>query len=335
MKLGSLREGGRDGMLVVVSRDLTRALVAGDVAPTMQAALDGWDRTAPELEAIYRALNDDGGLGFALAPAMLGAPLPRAYQWLDSSAYVHHIELVRKARGAEMPPSFWTDPVMYQGGSDSFLGPTDPIPVADAAWGADFEAEVAAIVGDVPMGATVAQATAAIRLFVLVNDVSLRNLIPAELAKGFGFIHSKPSSALSPVAVTPDEFGPAWDGARIHLPLEVRLNDDLFGRPDAGTDMTFTYAELIAHAARTRRLTAGSLVGAGTVSNRDTATGSCCIAERRMLETIATGAATTPFLRDGDRVRIEMPSVEGQSIFGAIEQRVMVGRPGGGSLPGE
>ncbi len=323
MKLGSLRSGGRDGTLVVVARDLSRALTVPEVAATMQGALDNWAAAEGALQATYAALNDNERLGFALAPTMLGPPLPRAYQWLDSSAYVHHIELVRKARGAAMPPSFWTDPVMYQGGSDSFLGPTDPIPAGPEDWGCDFEAEIAAIVDDVPMGATVAQATAAIRLFVLVNDVSLRGLIPAELAKGFGFVHSKPSSALSPVVVTPDEFGAAWDGARIHRPLEVRLNGDVFGSPNAGTDMTFSYAELIAYAARTRRLTAGSLVGAGTVSNRDTATGSCCIAERRMLETIATGTAATPYLRPGDRVRIEMATGDGRSIFGAIEQDVV------------
>lgn len=323
MKLGSLRAGGRDGTLVVVSRDLRRALTVPEVAPTLQAALDGWATAEAALAATYDALNDNPGLGVALAPAMLGPPLPRAYQWLDSSAYVHHVELVRKARGAEMPPSFWTDPVMYQGGSDSFLGPTDPIPAGPEEWGADFEAEIAAIVDDVPPGVTVEQAGAAIRLFVLVNDVSLRGLIPAELAKGFGFVHAKPSSALSPVAVTPDEFGPAWDGARIHRPLQVWLNGAAFGSPNAGTDMTFSYAELIAHAARTRRLTAGSLVGAGTVSNRDTATGSCCIAERRMLETIATGAAATPYLRAGDRVRIEMATADGTSILGAIDQGVV------------
>jgi fumarylacetoacetate (FAA) hydrolase len=321
--LGSLRGPGRDGTLVVVSRDLSRALAVPDVAPTLQAALDGWAKVEGTLGLAYAALNDDARFGFALAPGMLGPPLPRAYQWLDSSAYVHHIELVRKARGAEMPPSFWTDPVMYQGGSDSFLGPTDPIPAGEAGWGTDFEAEIAAIVDDVPLGADVARAAAAIRLFVLVNDVSLRGLIPAELAKGFGFVQSKPSSALSPVAVTPDELGDAWDGARIHRPLEVRLNGAVFGSPDAGTDMTFSYAELIAYAARTRRLTAGSLVGAGTVSNRDAATGSCCIAERRMLETIATGEAGTPYLARGDRVRIEMATADGCSIFGAIDQGVV------------
>lgn len=322
MKLGSLR-AGRDGRLVVVSRDLSRAVAVPGIAPTLQAALDDWAAAAARLAAAYDALNDDPGTGFALAPAMLGPPLPRAYQWLDSSAYVHHIELVRKARGAEMPPSFWTDPVMYQGGSDSFLGPTDPIPAGEPGWGTDFEAEIAAIVDDVPLGADVGQAAAAIRLFVLVNDISLRGLIPAELAKGFGFVHSKPSSALSPVAVTPDEFGPAWDGARLHRPLEVRLNGEVFGKPDAGIDMTFTHAQLIAHAARTRRLAAGSLIGAGTVSNRDPATGSCCIAERRMLETIAEGAASTPYLAPGDRVRIEMTTADGHSIFGAIDQNVV------------
>ncbi len=323
MKLGSLRGPGRDGTLVVVSADLSRALTVPEIAPTLQAVLDGWAGAEGPLAATYAALNDNARLGFALAPTMLGPPLPRAYQWLDSSAYVHHIELVRKARSAEMPPSFWTEPVMYQGGSDSFLAATDPIPAGEADWGTDFEAEIAAIVDDVPLGADVAQAGGAIRLFVLVNDISLRGLIPAELAKGFGFVQAKPSSALSPVAVTPDELGAAWDGARIHRPLEVWLNDDAFGTPDAGTDMTFTYAELIAHAAKTRRLTAGSLVGAGTVSNRDTATGSCCIAERRMLETIATGEARTPYLARGDRVRIEMAGADGRSIFGAIEQSVV------------
>lgn len=323
MKLATLRQGGPDGTLVVVSRDLTRAIETPAIAPTLQAALDAWSAAAPALGVVYDQLNAGQIAGFPLDPAALAAPLPRAYQWLDGSAYVSHVELVRKARGVAMPPSFWIDPIMYQGGSDSFLGCRDPILVGDeAAWGADFEAEVAVILDDVPLAATAAQAAAAIRLVVLVNDVSLRGLIPDELAKGFGFLHGKPSTAFSPVAVTPDEFGDAWDGTKVALPLTVHLNGELFGQPDAGTDMTFDFPRLISHAATTRRLSAGTVVGAGTVSNRAEDAGACCIVERRTREVLATGEAVTPFLRYGDKVRIEMMSPDGSSILGAIEQSV-------------
>jgi fumarylacetoacetate (FAA) hydrolase len=325
MKLASLK-GGRDGRLVVVSRDLTRAVSASGIASTLQAALDNWDRVQVPLEAIYRALNDGNVEGaFAFEEQACASPLPRAYQWADGSAYLVHVELVRKARGAEMPKSFWTDPLMYQGGSDGFLGPHDPIVAADEAWGIDFEGEVAVITGDVPAGASVAEAEKAIRLVMLVNDVSLRNLVPGELAKGFGFFQSKPASAFSPLAVTPDELGGHWQDGKLHLPLLIQLNGKQFGAPNAGADMAFNFPQLIAHAARTRALAAGSIVGSGTVSNRDPAAGSACIAERRMLEQIEDGAAKTPFLKSGDRVRIEMKDEGGRSIFGAIEQDVRAG----------
>ncbi|MCU0868634.1 MAG: fumarylacetoacetate hydrolase family protein [Burkholderiales bacterium] len=323
MKLASLKRGGRDGALVVVSRDLTRAIEVRDFAPTLQRALDDWFATAPMLEAVYRRLND-GVLDdtFAFDPAACAAPLPRAYQWADGSAYVNHVELVRKARGAEMPATFWTDPLMYQGGSDSLIGPRDAVLAMSEDWGIDFEGEVAVVTDDVPMGVTPDQAADHIRLLMLVNDVSLRNLIPAELAKGFGFFQSKPATAFSPVAVTPDELGDAWDGRKLHRPLTVHLNDTLFGAPDAGVDMTFDFAQLVAHVAKTRYLVAGSIVGSGTVSNVDRSKGSACLAEKRMLEQIADGRPTTPFMRFGDRVRIEMFDAEGRSIFGAIDQRV-------------
>lgn len=322
MKLASMK-GGRDGRLAVVSRDLSRAVSASDIAPTLQAALDDWDKAAPRLAALYEALNAGEVKGsFPFDAKDCASPLPRAYQWADGSAYVTHVELVRRARGAEMPQSFWTDPLMYQGGSDSFIGPTDPILAADEAWGIDLEGEVAVITGDVPYGCRAEDANQHIRLAMLVNDVSLRNLIPAELAKGFGFFQSKPASAFSPVAVTPDELGPAWQGGRVHRPLEVAINGEAFGAPDAGTDMVFNFPQLIAHAAKTRALAAGTIVGSGTVSNRDRAAGSACIAERRMLEQIENGVASTPFLKFGDRVRIEMKDVGGHSIFGAIDQHV-------------
>ena len=322
MKLASLR-GGRDGRLAVVSRDLSHAVLAGEVAPTLQAALDDWDRAAPRLVKIAHEI--DAGKcqdAFPFDPAACASPLPRAYQWADGSAYVTHVELVRKARGAELPASFWTDPLMYQGGSDAFVGPADPILAADDSWGIDFEGEVAVITGDVPYGCSVEDAAGTIRLVALVNDVSLRNLIPAELAKGFGFFQSKPASAFSPVAVTPDELGSAWRDGRLHRRLLIRLNGVEFGRPDAGTDMVFNFPQLIAHAAKTRRLAAGSIIGSGTISNRDRSAGSACIAERRMLEQIAGGKALTPFMTFGDTVRIEMTDDDGRSIFGAIEQNV-------------
>lgn len=333
MKLASLKAGGRDGTLVVVSRDLTRATPVPEIARTLQAALDDWTALAPKLEEAYRALNADPAAGRRFDPAQAASPLPRAYQWADGSAYVNHVELVRKARGAEMPPSFWTDPLMYQGCSDSFLAPTDPIPAATEAWGIDFEAEIAVITGDVPMGVSAETARGQIRLLMLVNDVSLRNLIPAELGKGFGFFQSKPASSFSPVAVTPDELGDAWDGGKLHRPLVTTLNGEAFGKPDAGVDMTFDFPTLIAHAAKTRHLAAGSIIGSGTVSNKldggpgkpvaAGGVGYSCLAELRMIETIEHGAPKTSFMRFGDRVRIELFDTDGASVFGAIDQQVV------------
>jgi fumarylacetoacetate (FAA) hydrolase len=324
MKLATLRNDTRDGALCVVSRDLAHATVVYDIAPTLQAALDDWDYIAPQLQGVYESLNrqPEGTRVFAVDFAKFHSPLPRAYQWADGSAYVNHVELVRKARGAEMPKEFWTDPLMYQGGSDAFLGPRDDIVMESEEWGIDLEGEVAAITGDVPMGVSPKKAGEHIRLVMLVNDVSLRNLIPGELGKGFGFFQSKPSSAFSPVAVTPDELGSAWDGGKVSLPLVVHLNGALFGQPNAGVDMTFDFPRLIAHAAKTRPLGAGAIIGSGTVSNKDRSAGSTCLAEKRMLEIIDTGAASTPFLRFGDRVRIEMLDAAGRSIFGAIDQQV-------------
>ena len=324
MKLASLKAPARDGTLVVVARDLSTAAPVPDAAATLQAALEDWARAAPMLDAVYGALNEGGAVGaFALDATALASPLPRAYQWLDAGAYLNHVELVRKARGAEMPPGFLTDPLMYQGGSDAFLGPTDDIEAGSEDWGIDMEGEVAVITDDVPMGIGADQAGGHIRLLMLVNDVSLRNLIPAEIAKGFGFLHAKPASAFSPVAVTPDELGGAWDGARVHLALRVDLNGEPLGRAEAGDDMQFGFPELIAHAARTRELGAGTIIGSGTVSNRDPARGCSCLAEKRTREIIARGEATTPFMAFGDRVRIEMVDGEGRSIFGAIDQMVV------------
>jgi fumarylacetoacetate (FAA) hydrolase len=322
VKLASLK-GGRDGRLVVVSRDLTRAVPATGIAPTLQAALDDWARAKPALESLAASLESGraGGVAFEANDAL--SPLPRAHHWVDGSAYVNHVELVRKARGATMPESFWTDPLVYQGGSDDFLPPTADAPFASEDWGIDLEGEVAVVTDDVPMGTGAAEARTHIQLLMLVNDWSLRNLIPAELAKGFGFYQSKPATAFSPVAVTPDELGDAWVDARVHLPLVVHLNGGPFGRPNAGVDMTFDFGTLIAHCAKTRRLGAGAIVGSGTVSNRDRSTGSTCLAERRMLETLDLGKPMTPFLSFGDRVRIEMLDGAGRSIFGAIDQRVV------------
>ncbi|MEQ9643728.1 MAG: fumarylacetoacetate hydrolase family protein [Alphaproteobacteria bacterium] len=323
MKLASLR-AGRDGRLLVVSRDLTKAAGVSHIAKTLQMALDDWAHMAPRLQAVANDLNA-GKLAdaFDLDVTKLAAPLPRAYQWVDGSAYVNHVELVRKARGAEMPPSFWTDPLMYQGGSDSFLGPRDDILAGSEDWGIDFEAEVAVIVDDVPMGCLVEDAAAHIKLVVILNDVSLRLLIPGELGKGFGFLHGKPSTAFSPVAVSPDELGDAWDGGKVNLPLRVELNGELFGAPEAGDDMTFDFPTLIAHAAKTRPLCAGTIVGAGTVSNVDRSKGSACLAEKRMLETVDAGKPTTPFMSFGDRVKIEMLDAAGQNVFGTIDQTVV------------
>jgi fumarylacetoacetate (FAA) hydrolase len=332
MKLATLKNGKRDGRLVVVSRDLTRYTDASFLAPTLQAALDDWRRIAPHLAALSETLEHGSVPSERFHEHDALSPLPRAYQWADGSAYVNHVELVRKARDAEMPESFWTDPLMYQGGSDAFLAPRDPIRMADEAYGIDMEGEVAIVVDDVPMGAGVDEAREAIRLIMLVNDVSLRGLIPAELAKGFGFFQSKPSSTFSPVAVTPDELGDAWDGGKVHLPLSVDLNGKPFGRANAGVDMTFDFPTLVAHAAKTRPLCAGAIVGSGTVSNKldggpgkpvvEGGAGYSCIAEIRMIETINGGRPTTPFMRFGDTVRIEMKDKGGHSIFGAIEQTV-------------
>jgi fumarylacetoacetate (FAA) hydrolase len=330
VKLATLKDGSRDGRLALVSRDLARAAYAR-AAPTLQAALDRWSELSPALAAEAAALERGGG--FAFDPAACAAPLPRAYQWADGSAYVNHVALVRKARGAEMPASFWTDPLMYQGGSDGFLGPRDPIRLADETWGIDLEAEVAVVTDDVPMGVAAAEAGRHVVLLMLVNDVSLRTLIPGELAKGFGFFHGKPSSSFAPVAATPDEPGPAWDGGRLHGPVVCHVNGACIGRPDAGTDMTFDFPTLIAHAARTRPLGAGTIVGSGTVSNRgedggpglpvpEGGAGYACLAELRVVESLRGGAARTPFLRFGDRVRIEMTDAAGRSLFGAIEQSV-------------
>jgi fumarylacetoacetate (FAA) hydrolase len=332
MKLASLK-GGRDGRLVVVSDDLAWCASAATIAPTLQAALDDWTHAEPKLRALAESLNHEAIPRERFHEREAAAPLPRAYQWADGSAYVNHVALVRQARGAKMPESFWTDPLMYQGGSDGFLGPRDPIPLGDESWGCDFEAEIAVITHDVPMGVSASDARSRIALVLVCNDVSLRTLIPGELEKGFGFFHSKPASAFSPVAVTPDALGQAWDGAKVHLPLLSWLNGAAFGAPDAGVDMTFDFGQLIAHAAKTRALAAGTIVGSGTVSNRDAdggpgrpiaegGVGYSCIAELRTIETIRAGAPKTPFLRYGDRVEIEMRDAKGRSIFGRIEQSV-------------
>jgi fumarylacetoacetate (FAA) hydrolase len=329
MKLASLKEG-RDGRLVIVSRDLTRY---ADAAASLQVALENWDEAEPELRGIAEALEAGKVEDYPFNPEECDAPLPRSYGWADGSAYVNHVELVRKARNAEMPQSFWTDALMYRGGSDRFLGPREPSKFADAAWGIDFEAEVAVIVDDVPMGISPEEAREEILLVLLVNDVSLRNLIPGELAKGFGFFQSKAPTAFSPVAVTPDELGDAWDGGTLNLPLMSYVNGKLFGKPNAKTDMTFDFGKLIAHAARTRPLSAGMIIGSGTVSNKDAGggpgktieeggVGYSCIAEIRAVETIRNGKPSTPFLSFGDRVKIEMLDAHGESIFGAIDHKV-------------
>jgi len=324
MKLATLKQGGRDGTLIVVSRDLSRAVRADSIAPTLQKALDHWDLAAPRLQVLYDELNADTAEDlFELDLATLAAPLPRCYQFVDGSAYLPHVERVRKARGAEVPESFFTDPLMYQAASDGFLGPLDDIAMASTDWGVDFESEIGVITDDVPMGASAAECSGHIQLITLLNDVSLRNLIPGELAKGFGFLQSKPRSALAPVAVTPDELGEAWHDDKLHLPLKTWLNGDLFGQPEAGEDMQFSFAELVAHAARTRALAAGTLVGSGTIANQDTGRGASCLAEKRMLEIIADGEPRTPFLQFGDVVRIEMFDERGASIFGAIEQTLI------------
>ena len=323
MKLTSLKAGGRDGTLIVVSGDLSRGVRVPEIAPTMQAALDAWDEVEPRLRDVYAALNDGQVKDvFPLDVAALAAPLPRAYQWCDGSAYLSHAELVRKARGAEMPESLYHDPLIYQGGSDTMQGPRDDIVVADPEWGIDLEAEIAVITDDVPMGVGADEAVGHIKLVTIINDVSLRLLMPTELAKGFGFFQSKPSTAFAPVVVTPDELGDAWNGRRLALPIVSHINGELLGQPNAGDDLDFDFATLIAHAAKTRALGAGTIVGSGTVSNRDRSVGSSCLQERRMIEKIETGEITTPFLQYGDVVRIEMLDASGSSLFGAIEQRV-------------
>lgn len=323
MKLGSLKEGGRDGTLIVVSRDLRRAVRATAVAPTLQQALEQWQHTAPRLNALYEDLNA-GQLADAFDVDMhtLAAPLPRAYEFVDGSAYLPHVERVRRARGADVPESFYVDPLMYQAVSAGFYGPRDPVQVVSQEYGIDLEAEVVVITDDVPMAVTAEQAAGHIQLIGLVNDVSLRNLIPPELAKGFGFLQSKPRSALSPVFVTPDELADAWQDCKVHLPLLTHINGQWFGAPLAGVDMQFNFAQLIAHAAKTRPLSAGTIVGSGTVANEDTSLGASCFAEQRTVETLRDGKPSTPFMAFGDSVRIEMQDSEGNSIFGAIEQRI-------------
>jgi fumarylacetoacetate (FAA) hydrolase len=323
MKLATLRDGSRDGKLVIVSRDLSRAMPVPRIAATLQEALDNWARCSPLLREAAESIDkgDTPAAGFPLERAL--APLPRAYQWVDGSAYVNHVELVRKARGAEMPASFWTDPLVYQGGSDDFLAPLDDVPMSSEELGIDLEGEVAVITDDVSMGTTSDQAREHIKLLMLVNDWSLRNVIPGELAKGFGFYQSKPATAFSPVAVTPDELGEAWDGGKINLPLTVEINGAPFGKPEAGVDMTFDFPQLLAHITKTRNARAGTILGSGTISNYDRSRGSACLAERRTLEQLEHGKPTTPFLRFGDRVRIEMFDAQGRSIFGAIDQRVV------------
>jgi fumarylacetoacetate (FAA) hydrolase len=323
MKLATLKDGSRDGQLVVVSRDLASAHFATGMATTLQRVLDDWNFVSPQLEDLYATLN--GGKArhaFAFDPRACMAPLPRAYQWADGSAYLNHVELVRKARGADMPARFFEDLLMYQGGSDDFLGPCDDAPFASTDLGIDFESEVAVVTGDVASGCSPDTALEGVRLLMLVNDWSLRNLIPAELAKNFGFLQSKPATAFGPVAVTPDELGPAWQGGRVHLALESRWNGERVGLCEAGPEMSFHFGQLIAHVAKTRRLRAGSIVGSGTVSNKDWSHGISCIAERRAIETIESGQPKTAYMQFGDTIRIEMLDHSGQSVFGAVDQRV-------------
>lgn len=321
MKLGSLKEGGRDGTLIVVSRDLARGVRATGIAATLQAALEDWSNAAPRLNALYQALNEGKAeAAFDIDMKALAAPLPRAYEFVDGSAYLPHVERVRRARGAEVPDSFYVDPLMYQAVSAGFYGPRDPVKVVSEDYGIDLEAEIVIITDDVPMAVTPEQAAAHIQLIGLVNDVSLRNLIPPELAKGFGFLQSKPRSALSPVFVTPDELGDAWQDSKVHLPLLTHINGKWFGAPEAGVDMQFNFAQLVAHAAKTRPLSAGTIVGSGTIANEDTGKGASCFAEQRTVETLRDGKPSTPFMSFGDVVRIEMKDRDGRDIFGAIEQ---------------
>jgi fumarylacetoacetate (FAA) hydrolase len=321
VKLASLKEGGRDGTLVVVNRAMTQAVKVPDIAATMQIAMDDWASISPQLENVFKKLqNNELDDAFEFDPELLAAPLPRSYHWADGSAYVTHVELVRKARGAELPESFWTDPLMYMGASDAFIGPRDDVLVEDEAWGIDFESEVVVYTDDVPAGISVEAAKQHIKLIALVNDVSLRNLIPAELAKQFGFYQSKPWTSFTPVAVTPDELGKAWDGAKLHLPLHSTLNGTKIGSPNAGVDMVFDFPQLIHHAAKSRDLVAGTVIGSGTIANVGSKDGSSCLAEIRCLETIADGKPSTPFMSFGDRIEIEMFDENGDSIFGKIDQ---------------
>lgn len=324
MKLASLKTGGRDGSLIVVSRDLAHYVPAADIAPTLQAALDNWHQAAPRLNARYEELNRGTCDGIrSVNVQALAAPLPRAFEFVDGSAYLPHVERVRRARGAEVPASFYSDPLMYQATSAGFLAPRDPVAVVSEEYGIDFESEIIVVTDDVPMAVTAEQAGAHIQLIGLINDVSLRNLIPAELAKGFGFLQSKPRSSLSPVLVTPDELADQWQDSKLLLPLHSTLNGAFFGHPEAGVDMQFNFAQLVAHAAKTRPLTAGTIVGSGTIANEDTSKGASCLAEIRMLEIIADGKPSTPFMKFGDTIRIEMFDLQGDSIFGAIEQKIV------------
>ncbi|MBC7573697.1 MAG: fumarylacetoacetate hydrolase family protein [Herminiimonas sp.] len=324
MKLATLKDGTRDGQLAVVSRDLKTVQLADGIAPTLQRALDDWNFISPQLDDLYQELNAGRApRSFDFDPKRCMAPLPRAYQWADGSSYVNHVELVRKSRNAEMPESFWHEPLIYQGGGDDFIGPTDDILLASEEWGIDFEGEVAVITDDVPMGVGPIDAASHIKLLMLVNDVSLRNLIPAELAKGFGFFQSKPASSFSPVAVTPDELAGAWQDGKVHLPLRATWNEVQVGQPNAGVDMVFSFPQLLVHLTKTRNARAGSVIGSGTVSNKDTKKGYTCIAEKRCLEMIADGVATTPFMKFGDTIRIDMLDASGKSIFGAINQQVV------------
>ena len=323
MKLASIKTLARDASLVVVDKQLTKAVAVPHIARTLQSALDNWAQVSPQLAAVYQAINEASYVADRFDPILVAAPLPRAFQWLDGSAYLSHVQRVRKARGAELPPALLDDPLMYQGGSDKLLGASEAIMAADEAWGIDFEAEVGVITDDVPLGISDDDAQAHIKLLVLINDVSLRHLIPAELGKGFGFIQGKPATAFSPVVVTPDELGDAWHASKIHLPLQVFWNDQSFGCANAGIDMQFNFARLISHAAKTRQLGAGTIVGSGTVSNYDPGVGYSCIVEKRVVEIVNSGAAQTDFMRFGDTVKIEMCDAQGDSIFGAINQKVV------------
>jgi fumarylacetoacetate (FAA) hydrolase len=324
MKLATLRAGGRDGTLIVVSRDNARFLTAGDIASTMQAALDNWEQAEPALQALFARVQ--AGEGDALDITALHSPLPRAYEWIDGSAYINHVILVRKARNAEPPATLRTDPLVYQGGSGVLLAPTDDIPLDNPEWGLDFESEVVVILGDTPQGVSAADAGQHVRLVTICNDITLRGLIPTELRKGFGFFNGKPATAFAPFALTPDELGPAWQGGRLHLNMVTRLNGDVVGDVEAGPEMHFSFHDLIAHITRTRAFTAGTLLGSGTVSNEDTSRGSSCLSEKRMLEIIATGEASTRYLKTGDRVEISMSSADGSDLFGTIKQSVVSGQ---------